>query len=322
MSGSGPGARLAAFKRRRGSGMVSDNSVDTQDLAALREELWRGRGIDTAEQRLKACRDALELAYVAEALGDWHDKPAFLDRWVAERPGTGPLLVRGIHGVKWAWRARGAGWKPKDWDEFQRRLKIAHADLTNAATRAPRDAISLSWMIACCRGLQSLQEARAAFAEASRRVPHFRPAHSAMLVNCSPRWFGTREKLSSFVDESLAGAPESSGVQTLACEMIEYLGSSAEEVKSACKDMSNRSRILDAFARYSGTLLAGRGHDTLRNRDWFANALWRIGELASARVLFEWIGDARQEKPWVQAGPMFDWLLNDFKRARSACLGA
>ena len=155
MSGAA-GARLEAFKRRRGSSMGSDNSVDTEEIAVLREELWRGRGVDAAEQRLKSCRNALELAYVAEALSDWHGRPAFLDRWVSERAGTAPLLVRGIHGVKWAWRARGAGWKPKDVGEFLKRLKTAHDDLGAAASRAPRDAVSLSWMIVCCRGLQSI----------------------------------------------------------------------------------------------------------------------------------------------------------------------
>lgn len=309
---------LRVYRRRGGSWLVSDNRYDTDEVRALRRGLLRDEEFAAADRALAAAKSFEERAYLAEALADWWDKPPFLSRWPASSPSSS--LVRGIHGVKWAWRLRGAGWVPQNFPQFQARLREAHIELVNATSRVPKDPVPWAWLIDCCRGMQEVDQGEEAFREATARAPMLRRAYSAILLNRLPDWFGSVEQATETVRQALAIAKPGSGLLTLPCELAVFTQPRDPKSTAPWATSTVAGWVRRANAAYFGSGQIVESAESLRNRNWFAHALWKLGDKDAAAVHLRAIGRVPQVLPWGEAHPIIDWAISDFKKARRQCL--
>lgn len=156
------------------------------------------------------------------------ERPAWLDEWVAAEPDSSlALLVRGWHGVEWAWAARGGGRartvKMDAWPVFRARLKEADQDLAKAADLDETDPLPTARSINAAMGLGLGQkEVRYRFDEADRREPLNGPACVAMIEATARKWGGSHKAMFRFAREMMERAPEGHSVhKTVALAHIE-----------------------------------------------------------------------------------------------------
>lgn len=282
----------------------ADNSF-TKELRRRLDEADFG----AAQEALRGHKDANELAFVAEACGDWSaDMPTFLAKWEEADPDSPAFhLVRGIHAVKWAWTARGAGWQPKDYPEFQRRLEFAEAHLMHAATRAPRDPTAWANLIVVARGRSRPLDAKRAFEQAVERVPDHYVAHAAMLVNLMSKWHGSTEEMFRFARAAASGAKPGSVLPLILIqahyertgELWREKGEKNKEGKKAAEEYWHDTGVRAEVRSVAGKVYAPGAHKvsmlTPMARAWFAWALWKCGEHEMAAEHMRIIGTST---PW------------------------
>lgn len=203
------------------NGSFGDNAY----LDALRQRLSLDGDYDAAEAAIAAQRDVNDRFAVVDACADWSKPPKWLEPWARERPDSTALpLVRGAHGVIWAWQARGGDWVPKDYMEFQKRLREADMDLQRAAELRPTDAVPWAWMISAAKGQELPREEIARrFKEAIRRDASISAAYGSMLTALCAKWGGSHEEMFKFAREASRKAPPGSTIHTLIAEAhLEY----------------------------------------------------------------------------------------------------
>jgi hypothetical protein len=311
--------QLKIYKRALGSWIASDNRYDTREVRALRGKLRRCSGFDEAALRISASADANERQYIAEALADWYEKPQFVEQWVRKMPGCAPAhLVAGIHGIKWAWRARGVQMTPIDANECTTRAVAAAAHLRRAVELDARDPVGWAWLIACDGTLGMEKDASQAFDEAIRRAPSYRFAHSIMVQHLTISHGLDDDAGMEFGRAALQRAKPGSGVETIWCELAYFLTSWGASNKWERPDM--QEKIRHAELRYFGAPGFKETPESLRNRNWFAFMFWKMGDKAKAAEHFRHIGKVKQVRPWGESHPIIDWLTNDFYKARKECM--
>jgi len=193
---------------------VLDRTLGNPRARTLRAQIEAGNWRD-AQAFLESLRDWGLRDFFVDVLGDWSGRPPWLDTWCHSSPGSPvPWLIRGVHGVRWAWEARGASTADKvaedAWPVFVSRLEAAESDLQKAAGLDVRDPAPWSWLITTARGLQ--REAtveRQRFQEAQRRDPLNRSAHVHMLTALCWKWGGSHDAMFDFARQTSAAAPES-----------------------------------------------------------------------------------------------------------------
>ncbi len=170
----------------------------------------RARDVAALHARVTAQRGEWdEVADELRALADAIPRQAY-DDFVAKTPGPTSRLLRGAHGVAWAWTARGAG-RGEDVNDvaadlFMRRLEDARADL-EAATGDAGDPTPWSFLITVHLGLSSGRDvASDAFQNAVDLAPAHFAAHRAMLNFLNVKWYGESH------DDALAFARTRRGV--------------------------------------------------------------------------------------------------------------
>ncbi|WP_214103594.1 DUF4034 domain-containing protein [Acrocarpospora catenulata] len=212
---------------RRG-GRAIDPCMGDPDARVLWNALaardWR-----TARDRLTAHPDpdvrTFYFAVAAEADGvqDW------IDDWIAAEPdSTLPLLVKGVHGVHWAWEARGTAsaedTTPAQFRAFFARLKIAEDCLDEVVERDPDELIAWSWLVRSARGREvGYDEIWRRFDEVLRLHPYHELSYVQMLQNLCAKWTGSDEEMFTFAREAVAQAPEGSPIgRVIADAHLEY----------------------------------------------------------------------------------------------------
>lgn len=191
-----------------------DKTFGDPDATAIRRALDRGlwQEVDAFLSRLTDHND--RFFYLSQA-ADSSGRPDWLDQWVSAKPGLG-LLVRGVHGVDWAWEARGGDWVPMNFGEFQRRLALARSDLERAAQLLPADPAPWASLIDIQRGQQRpLEEGFECFKQARKRCDDHWGAHSSMLQNLCSKWGGSEAMVWNFVEKSTAKALHGSPIHAL-----------------------------------------------------------------------------------------------------------
>jgi hypothetical protein len=189
----------------------------------LRERLAVGDWKD-AQGFLEGLR-AYELRdFFVGVLSDWSGRPPWLDAWCASSPTSPvPWLIRGVHGVRWAWEARGSTTADKvaegAWPVFAERLLSAENDLAKAAALDALDPTPWTWLVTTARALQrdaALERER--FEQARGRDPDNLSAHRHFLTALCWKWGGSHEAMFAFAREASARAPEGSRLHTLVAE--------------------------------------------------------------------------------------------------------
>lgn len=222
-------------RTRVSSGSLGMSGGVNAYLDALRDRLSLDGDYDAAETAIAAQRDVNDRVAVVDACADWSSPPKWLEPWARERPDSSALpLVRGVNGVIWAWQARGGDWEPKNYLEFQKRLREADADLERAAEMRPTDAVPWVWMITAAKGLELPREEIARrFKEAVRRDPNIAAAYRGMLSALCAKWGGSHEEMFRFAREASRKAPQGSTIHAMIAEAhLEYAGALGRELNS------------------------------------------------------------------------------------------
>lgn len=262
---------------------------------------WRA-----ARDFLTAVVDADDRAFYVDICANVNGVQDWIEQWIAAEPNSAlPLLVRGAHGVRWAWKARGAptaGYTSQEQlGEFFRRLKMAESCLEAAIERDPADSTAWSYLVAAGRGRQvERAEAERRFAGAVAKQPWHLAAHMSMLQYLSKKWCGGHDEMFAFAREAAANSPAGSPLGVLVAEAhIEYWLdiSSGEDAKY----MSRPEVVAELNAAAERSV---RHPDYHRRPGWpaihntFAFAFVCAGDFRSAADQFDTIGDLVAEHPW------------------------
>jgi hypothetical protein len=202
---------------------VSDPTFGDPVARRIRDELARG-STETVRRVLATTADPDLRSFYVSVATDWPGRPGWLDAWVAAEPRCAEAhLLRGVHGIGWAWEARGAARADHTGRDrfalFFERLGPADADLQKAADLAPRDPEPWAHLVTTARGLQLGKEDLARrFMEVIARHPWHRRAHTQMLQGLARKWSGSHTLMFNFARERALTAPEGSPLGGLIVE--------------------------------------------------------------------------------------------------------
>jgi hypothetical protein len=238
---------------------------------AFEAELARGRWQEFHDFLDSLTDWDLRHFYVME-LSRISGRPEWADQWVAARPDSSlPLLIRGAHGINWAWEARGSGRaktvKEDAWPLFHQRLVEADKDLARAAALDDRDPTPHALSLTVARGLSLGQvELRRRFEQAHRRDPLNGGACVSMLQGTARKWGGSHEAMFGFARWAAGQAPDGhSAHKMIALAHIEmWLDSPkgepqqtyfyAEPVKQEVRAAASRCVLSPNYSRNGGPL--------------------------------------------------------------------
>ncbi|MFI6484021.1 hypothetical protein ACIBH1_39285 [Nonomuraea sp. NPDC050663] len=269
-----------------------DPTCGDRTAAQLRDALTR-RDTHTAAALLTGVHHPDDRAFYLGICAGVDGLQEWIDEWIAAEPdSTLPLLVKGVHGVDWAWDARGGGraseTSHEQFTEFHRRLKIAEGCLDEVVERDPGDTEAWAALITAARGRQvEREETERRFRNVVSRHPAHRAAHESMLQYLCGKWFGSDEEMWRFARD----AP-------LPHLMVDaYIETWIAHGRSALDDDETRERLRE---------IASKVHSYEGHRDpgWIVveNAMALIfciaDDYASAARQFDRIGDRATDWPW------------------------
>lgn len=333
--------------RWSGRMVASDCAPDNPFTRELRKRI-AAEGFTIIPPALAAARCHEDLAYIAEACADWDGRPDWMELWREAEPESPEMqLILGVHGVKWAWQARGADWSPKNFGLFQQRLLEAEQLLIAAAESRPDDPTPCAWLIYAVKGIsaplsdesaeeltdhealfvksrkEKIKQATAHLKDALRRSPFHRPAHSFFLDLLTPKWHGDEEKVLTFARNASKRAPAGQSVHTVIAE-AHYHIAFARQLENGGKDAFNeylRRSDVQAELRRANELCFRPGSfkptmDTPRARAWFAYTLWKAGLLDEAAQHLRIIG---KSSPWGPFTANIPFSKDSVRAARREC---
>ncbi|MGH3729422.1 MAG: DUF4034 domain-containing protein [Micromonosporaceae bacterium] len=270
-------------------------------LDSLKRQDWR-----SAHEFLSSVQDPDDFAHYVNLCTESEGLQSWVDTWVEATPrSTLPVLVKGAHGIVWAWQARGAGLAKNtsqaQFRMFDLRLKMAEDCLDEVTERNPDDPTAWAFLIttAMGRGLD-IAERQRRFTEAVRRHPGHLVAHHKFHYAICRKWGGSHELMHQFADETAAAAPLGSplGGLVVSAHLERWLMLPGDEDLAYLRQPHVRTALLDAADRSvrHPAYRKGPGWPGLHNR--FAMALWLAEEHAAAAERFDVLGDLVTEDPW------------------------
>ncbi len=301
---------------RWGGGPSMDSFADNEYTKALRKRLADGDYL-AAEAAIQQMRHPSDRAYVAEACADWPERPTWLDEWIEERPDSGlAYLVSGIGRVQQGWKARGAGWVPKNYEQFQAHLRDAEAHLVRAAELLPKDPTCRAWMLYAGKGLElGIEEQRARFEEVERCCPRHRSANTFMLDSLLPKWGGSEEDSLRFAREQARSARAGSVALSVVAEAHLHVGFDKEKEAATYWAKPDVAReVREANSKLFGNNAHKENMDSPRTRSMFAYMLWKTGQTDLARPHLERLG---KSTAWGPFNPI-PGTSDSYGRARKA----
>jgi len=274
-------------------------------IAASEAGDWR-----TISDLISAVEDPDDHTFYVYQTASVSGPQSWMDEWVAAEPrSTLPLLVKGAHAIQWAWEARGGGRASTVSSEafkvFFKRLKLAEDCLDDVTERDTDSATAWSFLVILGRARElGIEETRRRFEEARKRHPWHVEAHEQMLQQLCRKWGGSHEQMHRFAAETLDAMPTGSplGQLTAAAHMEHWLELPAgedeeylrsDEVTAQLYTAANRSVLHPDYVRRPRW-------PTMHNA--FAMAFAYSGEIHTAGVLFDEIGDLVTAWPWQYNG--------------------
>ncbi|MFC5180375.1 hypothetical protein [Actinomadura harenae] len=262
---------------------------------------------DTALLRRVAAEDgdADRRSFLLGVAVDHPGRPDWMARWPEDEPDE-PLahLTRGVHGIAWAWEARGTARAESTgsdrFHEFSQRLAQAERDLLRAAELAPDDPEPWAYLVTTARGLQhGTGELCRRFAEVVARCPWHYRAHAMMLQGVAPKWSGSTRLMFNFARDRAAAAPEGSPLVALVVEAHTeaWLDDPAPE-SGHFADPAVRGELRAVAARLRQAPDAPMTPALARARNLLAFGFSQGNEPDSAAEQFAAIGPHVTESPW------------------------
>lgn len=287
-----------------------DATYGDPDARRVREELDNGL-YGGLRDLLRDTADPDARAFHVAAATERTGRPAWLDAWVAAEPrNADAYLVRGAHGVGWAWQARGHAQaeytERSQFHTFWERLAAAEEDLERAIELAPDDPEPWAHLVTSARGLEVGQEELGRrFKEVIVRHPWHRRAHAQMLQGLAPKWSGSVGLLFDFARDRALAAPPGSPLPSLVAEAhIEmWLDCDTEDAMDAYFRSPSVQRELHAAADLSvrSPHWDPRPEDA-RADNVFAFCFLSGGDAASAAARFAATGGHVSREPWLYLG--------------------
>ncbi len=266
-------------------------------LAACREGRWDERGM------------AVEV--VSEGMGR-----AAIDTWCATQPNAPePFLMRGRHGIFWAWEARGSG-KASSVSQagrqlFEERLALAQQDLERAAQMDPADPTPWALLVTIARARDLGKPAAQRYLdEAVRRDPDNFFAHNNMLSFLAAKWHGSHEDQLAFARGVATSARPGSDLVALVIrahvEVWAYKQHFDGDKTAADAYVHSEANRAECASAYHASL-AAPGHVPRASTIYLLNEaafwFWRAGDRERAAQAFMRIGSyAYTEYPWRYLG--------------------
>jgi tetratricopeptide (TPR) repeat protein len=291
-----------------------DPAFGDDEARRLRGDLETGN-FETSQAVLEKTRSWDDREFLVTALTEWDGRPSWIDPWLrAHHQSAIPFLIRGAHGVKWAWSARGGGKAETvsegGWDLFFRRLKDADEELHQAASRDEADPTPWAHLLAVARGLeQGFDQAQEYFNEAKRRDPWAVWAHLMMLQLLTQKWGGSHEAMFDFARATSAAAPKGSLVHRVIAdahvERFLYLAAWEKDEKGANNYFRRDDVKREIYDMAERSVWAAEYQPSKRaamDRNVFAFCFSLMGDSKAARREFEAIGPVVTRQPWVLLG--------------------
>jgi hypothetical protein len=297
------------FKRRAEEAQESRPVIDRclGDPAARALRGWLAqRDWPAARDFLQTLTDPDDRTFYLGVCAEVDGVQDWIEQWIAAEPhSTLPQLVRGTHGVYWAWEARGAARANRtseaQFREFSRRLKMAENCLDEVIERDPAEATAWSFLVSSGMGRQlDRAEVERRFAGAVAQHPWHLRAHTAMLQYLCEKWYGSHADMFEFARRAAADSPPGSPLAGLVANAhIEYWLS-----LPAGKDAKYMSQP-DVVAELNKAADHSVRHPSFQRRPgWpsihntFAFAFACAADYPSAAEQFDIIGDLLTEWPW------------------------
>lgn len=271
------------------------------------------RGLfELVEDEILEMDDLPHLNYILSIVCQHLPRLPALDAWVADGPTHAALLVRGAHGIRWAWQARGAGDAESVTEEanivWTERLARAEADLHAAIALEPDNPAPWAELVISARATEVPQAERYVRYANATTGDRFMPACAAeMLQGLCKKWGGSHDAMFAFAAETAAAAPEGHPIHLvvpsamierhLACESL-------EEWQHLCATAPQWSEVLYAAAARSVDLpgFDDGGPTAMFARNMFAAAFARFDHQDRLRWELEKIGPDIGEWPWALWG--------------------
>lgn len=305
------------FRRRRQQqpaavvepGLVIDPAEGDPQARALITAL-EGRDWRTTRDIFDATADPDTRAYLMEIAAKVDGVQDWVGEWAqAEPDSTLPLLVRGCHGVFWAWEARGdrraENTGQDQFREFHRRLRMAENLLDEVLDRDPDEVTALAWLVMSSRGRQiAPAEAQARFDEVVKRHPTHVVAHEHRLQYLCAKWFGSDDQMFAFAREATAAAPDGSLLPELLviAHIEKWLSLSRGEDDEYIRSPEVRAEILAAAEKSVLHPAFTPGFGWISRANTFAMGLKMADEFSAAARVFDLLGDQVGGWTWSYCG--------------------
>jgi hypothetical protein len=306
-----------------GVALAFDDDLGDASAKRLRELVAGGRTRE-ALAWLDGVRHWDARAFYIDAAARWPDRPAWLDAWVAEAPGSAiPLLVRGAHAIQGAWALRGTDWEPRPGAETTvvQILRGADADLAHAAALDRTDPSAAMLMIRAARGLQlPLGERQERFQQLVSRDPTHRRGHTEMLRALSAKWGGSHDLMFQFARQTAGRAQAGSSLFGVIAE------AHVERWLVADRDGADagywrRDDVVGEIRAAAAASVEHPGFPTtplaVVDRSTFAFCFASMGDWAAARRQFQAM-TVPYRWPWGMFGDPAQLLLDARQRALAA----
>ncbi|MGH3741032.1 MAG: DUF4034 domain-containing protein, partial [Micromonosporaceae bacterium] len=191
---------MRLFKRKAAPAFAIDKSQG--DPAAARLRGWlRQRDWPAVRDFFSRAVDPDDRSFYLSVCGDVEGVQDWIGQAVdAEPHSTLPLLVKGAHGIRWAWEARGAlgaeHTQAEQFREFFKRLKMAENCLDEVVERNPDEVAAWACLVTSARGRQvDRDEAQRRFQAVVTRSRWHRHAHEQMLQYRCQKWYGSHDEM-------------------------------------------------------------------------------------------------------------------------------
>lgn len=294
------------FKRKSAPGepAVLDVCLGDPQAAALRDLLQKA-DFDAAQSVLKQAPDWETLDLWVRAGSEWPGRPEWLDAWVRQRPDSAHAwLLRGAHGIQWAWEARGSGMGSSVKQDaarlYYQRLDEAQEDLESAVHLDPGSPLPSARSIPALMGMQcEPEQVEATFDYAIERAPTLLSAHLAMQTALTAKWGGSAQEMFAF---ARAHAGKSSALQMLipAAHIEAFIAiENTEERKRYGKLREFRQDINQAFDQFCRK---PERPAAIVAANYFAFAFCLAEDAERAKRAFALAGRYATKLPWAYLG--------------------
>jgi hypothetical protein len=222
--------------------------------------------------------------------------------WLIE----GTMVTAGARHIEWAWEARSrlraVSVSREQFEVFHARLRTAEEQLYEAAEREPQSAAPWYFLQITGRGLEvgpDIAERR--FEATVRRGPGHLAAHRQHVQQLCRKWGGSHERMHAFARDAMLGAPAGGPLGELVA--IAHLEQWLDEPEGADAEYIRSSEVI--LQLYDAADRSVHHPRYVRRRDWtrgfntFALAFALAGEHEAAAALFDELGGAVTEFPWL-----------------------